>query len=298
MKYDEFKNSIDCITPDAHFQTRLKAKVESNQRKIKKSKKPVILGLVSVMVLAVVVTGLGANDLIGTNKIITQSSNVESDEMKTACKTVMLVYAKDGKTSEKPLQLDVETPLDYTIKAVDIRNKSDEEIEQLREQLNESNSQISADGVLSFRHSTERLDNVLVQQKSFNSFSLNIKNPENVEQIILQTNTKYWLLCYTDFRDNVDLQDKFPRGQKLTLDGKTFTEILKASSEKGYDNFYVELNHSDSLCSAINDNPDIDYKAFNDTLKFTVSYKDGSLEQSIINISLDDSGKLYAKPIS
>lgn len=304
MKYDDFKNSLDFVKPDAHLQTRLKAKVEGAQNKTKKSKKPVILGLVSVMALAVVVTGLGVNDLIGTDKVITSDHSVsaptqsDSATCKVALLFVNIVYANDKKISEKPLPLDVETPLNYTIKAVDIRNKSDEEIDRLREQLNESDSQISADGVLSFRYNTEYLDNVIVQEKSFNSFSLNIKNPKNVEQIILQTNTKYWCLCYTDFRDNVDLQDKFPRGQKLTLDGKTFTEILKASSEKGYDNFNVELNHSDSLCSAINDNPDIDYKAFNDTLKFTVFYKDGSLEQSIINISLDDRGKLYAKPIS
>ena len=43
MKYDEFKNSIDSVNPDAHLQTRLKARVEEtsgkNTKKIKNTPK-------------------------------------------------------------------------------------------------------------------------------------------------------------------------------------------------------------------------------------------------------------------
>ena len=104
MKYDDFKISVDFVKPDAHLQTRLKAKVDGAQNKTKKSKRSVILGLVSVMALAVVVTGLGVNDLIGTDKVLTSKHSVSaptqsnSETCKIAPGFVNIVYANDEKS--------------------------------------------------------------------------------------------------------------------------------------------------------------------------------------------------------
>ena len=142
MKYDDFKNSLDFVKPDAHLQTRLKAKVEGAQNKTKKSKKPVILGLVSVMALAVVVTGLGVNDLIGTDKVITSDHSVsaptqsDSATCKVAPGFVNIVYANDKKSYAMDVsEISVESPPYCQIGAWSIKGKSEAEINDMREQI-------------------------------------------------------------------------------------------------------------------------------------------------------------------
>lgn len=283
MKQEDLNKVFDSIEPDAYLKTRLEAKVNSADKKRKSIKKPIIATISTVLCLLVLFS-IGRIDLAKNNNIV---NNDNSSSF------VMVAYAKEGVIGERTLQLGVETPIDYKLKAYDIRNKSESEIEALKEQLRQENQTVrEEETAFEIKAKTESLENILLQRIVKNAFVLDIEDPSDVKSIELKTNTDYWYLNYCDRRDNVDIEKRFPKGQELIIDGDTFVELVKANINSGYDMFCINLEHDMKLCSTVNDNPNVDMSMFDDTLTFTVEYKDGKIEQSKINISLNQDGIL------
>lgn len=288
MKQEDLNKVFDSIEPDAYLKTRLEAKVNSADKKRKSIKKPIIATISTVLCLLVLFS-IGRIDLAKNNNIV-NNDNPSS--------FVMVAYAKEGVIGERTLQLGVETPIDYKLKAYDIRNKSESEIEALKEQLRQENQTVrEEETAFEIKAKTESLENILLQRIVKNAFVLDIEDPSDVKSIELKTNTDYWYLNYCDRRDNVDIEKRFPKGQELIIDGDTFVELVKANINSGYDMFCINLEHDMKLCSTVNDNPNVDMSMFDDTLTFTVEYKDGKIEQSKINISLNQDGTLTIKLI-
>lgn len=288
MKQEDLNKVFDSIEPDAYLKTRLEAKVNSADKKRKSIKKPIIATISTVLCLLVLFS-IGRIDLAKNNNIV---NNDNSSSF------VMVAYAKEGVIGERTLQLGVETPIDYKLKAYDIRNKSESEIEALKEQLRQENQTVrEEETAFEIKAKTESLENILLQRIVKNAFVLDIEDPSDVKSIELKTNTDYWYLNYCDRRDNVDIEKRFPKGQELIIDGDTFVELVKANINSGYDMFCINLEHDMKLCSTIDDNPNVDMSMFDDTLTFTVEYKDGKIEQSKINISLNQDGTLTIKLI-
>lgn len=269
-----------------------------NNMSKKLSIKKVILPIAAMVAcLAVFVTGLFAGGVFKQEPNIMETPQTSTQTQSTISKIaqgfVMIAYAKGDIIEQQPLKLGVETPIEYKLKSYDIRNKNEVEIESLKEQLHQENQLVKEQkDIFKIQAKTEYLDNILLQQIVKNAFVLDIKNPSTVKNIKMKTNTDYWYLNYLDIRETVDLEKQFPRGQELNIDGDTFAELMQALNANGTEMFYVNLEHDMNLCSTIDKNPDVDMSMFDDTITFTVEYKNGKIEQSNINISLKQDGIL------
>ena len=329
MKYDEFKNSLDFVKPDAHLQTRLKAKVEGAQNKTKKSKKPVILGLVSVMALAVVVTGLGANDLIGTDKVLTSEHSVsaptqsDSATCKAAPGFVNIVYANDEKTNAMDVgDISVDSPPYCQIGAWSIKNKSEAEINDMREQIYEDFKLVKGfvgenEVYFSTLCTIERMDNVLVYSAYCGAFDFDLSEEDyaNVKEIrVTNSNQKYGEMeivaedslfdenlkrkcgnVQADEAENTYIKNR--NTKYASLSGDRFRRCMKL--EKNNDTrFRINWKMSDAFYELFNENPDVDLTKIKDTLTFEVVFNDDSVSKSVVDISFDKNGNMKTKPAS
>lgn len=296
MKPDEIKKAVNSVKVDAFMQTRLKQKVESKVNKRKSTAKPLISSVLAVCMLAAV--GLYATHYDVKDNNFTSTEAQSTNDSKSYLDTVMVVYAQDGKIENKKLKLNVTTPLKYSLKVYDIRNKSEKEIEALKDRLRKQNQdEENSNGIVEYKRGTEYLDNIILQKAIYNSFVLDIDDPTAVKQIELKTNTDYWYFNYRDSRDGVELENMFPQGNDLTIDGDTYVQLIEENKRDGYDMLCINLEHDMNLCCAIDKNPDIDLSTFDDTLTFIVEYKNGVVEESNVAISLDDNGVLNIKLI-
>lgn len=294
MNRKEYKKSMSGIHPSDQVVERIMDM--TNDKKARKGLTFKRLASTALALAILVGGGYGVNQLID-NESTRIENNTHSVQRTVNPLSVMVAYAEDGETKEKVLELGVNTPIKYNLEIYDIRNKSEKEIEKLKDELRSSNLQIKEENLdtLSVITGTESLDNIILRKMIYNSFVLDIKDPTTVKSINLKTNTEFWYLNYFDQRDDVTLENAFPKGKDLTIDGETYAELLEALKEHGYEGFYINLEHDMNLCSAIDKNPEIDLSNFNDTLTFTVEYKDGTVEQAKIDISLNQNGALDIK---
>lgn len=329
MKYDDFKNSLDFVKPDAHLQTRLKAKVEGAQNKTKKSKKPVVLGLVSVMALAVVVTGLGANDLIGTDKVLTSEHSVsvptqsDSATSKVAPGFVNIVYANDEKAYAMDVSdISVESPPFCQIGASNIKGKSEAEINAVIDQIHKNVKLIEGFvGLNEVYFSTslqiERMDNALVYSLYCGAFDFDLSEDDyaNVKEIrVTNSNQKYGEMeivaedslfdenlkrkcgnAQADEAENTYIKNR--NTKYASLSGDRFRRCMKL--EKNHDaRFEINWKMSDAFYELFDENPDVDLTKIKDTLTFEVVFNDDSVSKSVVDITFDKNGNMKAKPAS
>lgn len=331
MKYDDFKNSLDFVKPEAHLQTRLKAKVEVAQNKTKKSKKPVVLGLVSVMALAVVVTGLGANDLIGTDKVLTSEHSVsaptqsDSATCKAAPGFVNIVYANDKKSYAMDVsEISVESPPYCQIGAWSIKGKSEAEINDMREQIHKDFELVKGfvgenEVYFSTAWHIERMDNALVYSAYCGAFDFDLSEDDyaNVKEIrVTNSNKKYGemeivaedslfdenlkridgkTLADADELENIYIKNR--NTKYASLSGDRFRRCMKL--EKNNDaRFRINWKMSNEFYELFDENPDVDLTKIKDTLTFEVVFNDDSVSKSVVDISFDKNGNMKAKPAS
>lgn len=331
MKYDDFKNSLDFVKPDAHLQTRLKAKVEGAQNKTKKSKKPVILGLVSVMALAVVVTGLGVNDLIGTDKVITSDHSVsaptqsDSATCKVAPGFVNIVYANDKKSYAMDVsEISVESPPYCQIGAWSIKGKSEAEINDMREQIHKDFELVKGfvgenEVYFSTAWHIERMDNALVYSAYCGAFDFDLSEDDyaNVKEIrVTNSNKKYGemeivaedslfdenlkridgkTLADADELENIYIKNR--NTKYASLSGDRFRRCMKLE-KIGDASFRINWKMSNEFYELFDENPDVDLTKIKDTLTFEVVFNDDSVSKSVVDISFDKNGNMKAKPAS
>lgn len=329
MKYDDFKNSLDFVKPDVHLQTRLKAKVEGAQNKTKKSKKPVILGLVSVMALAVVVTGLGANDLIGTDKVLTSKNSVsaptqsDSATCKVAPGFVNIVYANDEKAYAMDVsEISVESPPYCQIGAWSIKGKSEAEINDLTDGIHKDFKLVKGfvgenEVYFSTALQIERMDNALVYSAYCGAFDFDLSEDDyaNVKEIrVTNSNQKYGEMeivaedllfdknlkrkcgnVQADEAENTYIKNR--NTKYASLSGDRFRRCMEL--EKNHDaRFRINWKMSDAFYELFDENPDIDLTKIKDTLTFEVVFNDDSVSKSVVDISFDKNGNMKAKPAS
>lgn len=331
MKYDDFKNSLDFVKPDAHLQTRLKAKVEGAQNKTKKSKKPVILGLVSVMALAVVVTGLGVNDLIGTDKVITSDHSVsaptqsDSATCKVAPGFVNIVYANDKKSYAMDVsEISVESPPYCQIGAWSIKGKSEAEINDMREQIHKDFELVKGfvgenEVYFSTAWHIERMDNALVYSAYCGAFDFDLSEDDyaKVKEIrVTNSNKKYGemeivaedslfdenlkridgkTLADADELENIYIKNR--NTKYASLSGDRFRRCMELE-KTGDASFRINWKMSNEFYELFDENPDVDLTKIKDTLTFEVVFNDDSVSKSVVDISFDKNGNMKTKPAS
>ena len=324
MKYDDFKNSIDSVKPDAHLQTRLKARVgESSGKSTKKIKKPVLLGLVSVMALAVVVTGLGAKDLIGDDKVVTFGQTASVSTQKAAPGFVDIVYANDEKTYAMDVSdISVDSPPYCQIGAWSIKGKSEDEIEdmfnQIREDFKLVEGFVGEDEVyFSTSLHTERMDNTIIYSAYCGAFDFDLSEDDyaNVKEIrVTNSNQKLGEMeivaedalfdknlkrkCGNVQADEAENTYITNRNKKyVSLSGDRFRRCMKLE-KNGNGRFRINWKMSDAFYELLDENPDTDFTKIKDSLTFEVVFNDDSVSKSIVNVSFDKNGNMKTAPSS
>ena len=299
---ENYKNTFSKICPSNESIERALNVIKENKESKKIKIAPVIA---AVACFAVVITGVLGGSAISTRLNSVGTSNVQTSDSKLLKLTdgaVIIAYAEDNKIEAKELELGVNVPLQYKFTITDVRGKSDKEKEEIIENERKINKSMMdsdfKDDVYVARSGVEALDNVIIRRFVLNSFAIQANNPDNIESVNIKCNTDYWELSYYDYRD-VEPENKFTIGTNLTISGDVLDGIIKHISSEEINNNFIQINlrHSIDMCSSIDKNPNIDLSNFDDTLTFTVNYKDNTKAVSVIEIGFDDEGNLHAKAV-
>lgn len=292
MEKNEFKNCINAISPDVHLKTRLKAKVLSAAEKPHKGQKklfvPAVSAVLCVAVFALCITNLPAKDALTTSPGKAESTAGTSTA--TGWGGVMLAYAADGEGETQYLELGVTVPLSYKMKVTDLRGLSEKERDAVIEkESREYKAEIDA---LLYYGGYDVMENVLICRTVSNQYTLDIDDPASVENIHL-TCTEYGLLGYPDFRNSVETANAFLTGTDLTIPGDVYAQIMELEAA-GESHFGIDWRTSGEMDEAIDADPDKPLSSYSDTLTFTVNFKDGTVAQSVVELTFDDDGNLTA----
>lgn len=291
MNRREYKKSMSGVRPSEQTIERIFTMTVDKKAKKNHAFKRIASATLALAIL--VGCGYGASQLVSKNndiEIVKSTKNAIVEAVNPL--SVMVAYAEDGVVNQVPLKLGTETPVYYQLDIIEINGASEDEIEKKVESLMDDNSFFENKKVTEVRLSTERHDGFLLRQAIANSFVLGIEKPENVKNITLKSNSGYWRFDYRDYSKGIENEDAFVKGQSLDIDGDTYVGLIKYDKEHYTDALEINLNHTEKLCEEIEKNPKLDLSKFNDTLTFTVEYKDGSVEQANIDISLNQNGRM------
>lgn len=290
---ENYKNTFSQIHPSDESVERV---INMTKNKNKRIKFVPALAAVACMAIIGTVIGKGAiSPQINPVKNEVTQSSTNSIISKMTDSNILIAYAdEEDNISTKPLELNVATSLKINIKVTDIRDKSEDEIEAIREKIRMERETVSENGVKSVHYSTERLENILLSNIVFDYFAIEVKDPDAIDSIEMKCNTDYWKLTYMNSSDIPS--ESFVHGTDLKVDGDELKKIMDIHE---YDDlFEVKIDHSYELCSAIDKNPDINMSTFDDTLTFVTNYKDGTKAKSVINIGFDKNGTFVVTAVS
>lgn len=303
----EYKEIFNEIRPDDEL---LEGVFESAEKRINRHIPKKIIAC--TMCLAVIVAGCFAY-----NNFNSPSQNDTTDNKTMNSNTfsnTIVAYASDD-TPPTLLKADVETKLQYQIVITDIRNMSDDEVENIISKHLEKIRSGDTNNIhfqLSLTHSCLSLDNAIVNEYTGDFFDIHIENPDEVESITVSNQSDYglaeivskdWLYDENNTmkdRDEMSSEEReefsekiFIRGHKVTLDGERYARD-KAIEKEGEKCFEIHWEMAQPFYDAINENPDMDLSAIRDVMTFTVEYKDATSESADIQITFDSEGYMHA----
>ncbi len=281
MKKDDFKKSIDNITPDAYMGNRLRAKITAdmpirNNRRVTVSITAFCLAFAIIFGVAFLTPPAAPTIQPTTNNSVVESKTINPFII------VASAAEADGAevvTENKVLELNEEHPYEMYLKVKDVRGLSDEQkgeyVLDLAEDFEEYGlTEKVFDTVRAMVCTTE---NIALIQYAFNDFKFDLENIENAKSINVKNTSKYGQMVH-----NYNLP-KFggpEHGNDITINSKDY-DFEKSS-------FYWD--HTDEMEKAFNENINTPFSTFNDTITFTVEYNDGSKAIGVVDLVFDDSG--------
>ncbi|MDE5984818.1 MAG: hypothetical protein K2H13_06170 [Eubacterium sp.] len=303
----EYKEIFNEINPDDEL---LESIFESTKKRPHKHTPKRILAC--AMCLAVIISGgFAYNGFFPPLPNDTaNNTTISSDKLNH----IIVAYASDD-TPPTPLKADVETKLQYQIVITDIRNMSDDEVEniigkRLEQFTNEYTSNIHFQS--SLIQTCQRLDNAIVEEYTADFFDINIDNPNDIKAITVSNQSDYGSaeIVSKDFLFDEDsnikdrgemsseeseelLEKTFVKGHKVTLDGERYVKD-KALEERGGKCFEIHWKMDQPFYDALNENPNMDLSAISDIMTFTIDYKNGTSERADIQITFDSEGYMHA----
>ena len=286
MKKDDFKKSIDNINPDTHMGNRLKAKITANTVPVKRNRQ-VTLSIVSFCLAFAIIFGVGF--LIPSKTPAPQQNSTENTvpQNKTVNAFIMVAGAANSESTEtatvnKTLELNEEYPYEVYLKVRDIRNLSDDEISKIQNELDDVFNKYCAEKNFDVGRAVLcGSENIVMTICAFNEFKLDLEDTENIKSINVKNTSKYGQMVYDTNKPTYNAPE---HGNDFTVDGKDF-DFEKSS-------FY--WSHTEELEKAFEENINTPYSTFNDTITFTVEYKDGSKAIGVVELVFDDSGNATA----
>ncbi len=319
MKLNEFKNAVDLINVDEYFQSRLKEKVtEQCAKKNRIFKKPAILGLVSVMVFAIVVAGLGINNItVKNNDNVTSQNGISSGISRVVSGFVMIAYADDKKTYTSNIEGFEMSDFPFCkIGVSDIKNKTEEEISNIiKQKKDEFHNYNDSTKYLQSHFTCERMNDTLVYFTTFGAFDFDLNesdyssvkeirvsnlNPEISEMEIVAQDAMY--------DENLQLKDNsidytnlvyITNYQKsyASVSGERFRRCMELE-KTGNADFQINWKMANSLYETIDKNPDFDFTDIKDTVIFEVVYNNDAISKSVIDVAFDKNGNMKITPKS
>lgn len=295
MKKDDFKKSIDNINPDTYMGKRLKAKITANTAPLKKNRQ-IILNVTAFCLAIAIVFGVGflapqpeeniTKQQSTTGNIVAQNKKVRS--------FIMVASAADVENTEyteetekttiiKALELNEEVCMyGIQLKVCGISGLSDSEIEKIEKEFNDIFDEYCAKNDFDRgRAQIHVQDNVIMNLCLFNEFVLDLDDVENVVSINVKNTSIYSEMVHSYYTP----------GFYVPEHGNDFNVYTE---DYGYESYAFYWEPTEEMGKAFDENINTPFSTFNDTITFTVEYKDGSKAIGIVDLVFDDEGKATA----
>lgn len=291
MKKDDFKKSIDNITPDAYMGNRLKAKITTDMPV--RNNRRVTVSITAFCLAFAIVFGVAflTPPVAPTVQTTTNNSTVESS--KTINPFIIVASAAEAEgeeavTENKVLELNEEYPYEMYLKVKDARGLSDVEKGELIDVLEAELEKCYTENKWLVRITEIGVsENIVFAQNTFNEFKLELEDTENIKSINVKNTSKYGQMVYNTNKPTFKVPEQgnfinigWEHGNDLSANGQDF-DFEKSS-------FYWD--HTEEMEKAFNENINTPFSTFNDTITFTVEYNDGSKAIGVVDLVFDDSG--------
>ena len=288
-------------------------------------KKSILLPIIAVAsCFVVLIVGAFGNDHI--NNIVSNYNdepvtNSSTSISKVAPGGVIVAFASDEAVDVMGHDYSINVPMKSKIGAIDIRGKSQAEIDKLVDELYEKydlvdwnfpSFEISDKNVLTLLDvNTTTYDNAIIYQfrNGFFDFDLDSQIAKNVKEIRVKNESPYARMRITSmsvYYQDGKLRDNYGGYSKgihyINIDSNDFVGISGEEyqkdvelSEKFGRLFGISWEMSTDFVKLLNENPNYDLSQISDTVTFEVEFNDGTVSQSVVNVSLDKNGYMYAK---
>lgn len=296
MKKDDFKKSIDNINPDAYMGNRLKAKITTNTVPVKRNRQ-VTLSITAFCLAFAIIFGVGFISQPQTPAPQQNTTENTIPQNKTVNAFIMVASAANSESTEtatvnKTLELNEEYPYEVYLKVRDIRGLSDAETLKIENELDDVFNKYCAEK--KFDTGSAELcvkENIIMTICTFNEFKLDLDDTENIKSINVKNTSKYGQMVYNTNKPTFNAPEHgnfinigWEHGNNLSANGEDF-DFEKSS-------FY--WSHTEEMEKAFDENINIPFSTFNDTITFTVEYKDGSKAIGVVDLVFDDDGNATA----
>ena len=286
MKKEDFIQAIDNIEPDAYMKNRLKAKIFTAENSSKKAKKIPRIIIALCLTLAIVFgAGLFAAPQTPGNSFEQTSPQIFSPEIIKAF--VVIASAAENETSQtqtanQTLELNKEYDYGVSLKIIDIRSLSSEEKADTLNELNNLLSHYSMESGFSLGRSMVcQGDSFYFACCSVNEFKLNLENSEKIKSVTVTNKSEYGEMVFDPHKPSFKAPE---HGHNITISGEDFDCTTSG--------FYWNTN--EEAVKAIEQNINLPFSAFNDTITFTAEYIDGSKTTAVVELNFDNSGDATA----
>ncbi|MCM1286057.1 MAG: hypothetical protein NC213_05985 [Acetobacter sp.] len=324
MRKEDIKNCIDNIEPDLYMQTRIKAGMPDGKKKINMLK-PIVSCCMAFLLITGGVFGISyksnnENNILTENKSSSISS-VKSEKKASYEGGVIIAYAYDNEQSYTKAMyktLNTSVPAMYKIGVIDLKGKTEEESEQLIKEDREKNrlieGEINGEPVYFMTTNRQKLfPNICINQYSCGVFDLNIKNYQQVKEIRVYNESEYGeiKIMSMDLNFNDDGTRKndgidYTKGIYISnyelpyasLSGERYIKDINLTKKLNTRIFGISWTMSGSLYDVLNNNPNMDLSEITDVMTIVVEFKDGSQAKSMVDISFDKEGFMYAENTS
>ena len=288
MKKEDFKKSIDNINPDAYMGNRLKAKITTVKIPVKRNKQ-VTLSITAFCLAFAIIFGVGflvPQPDENTTKQQSTTGNIATQNKKVN-PFIMVASAANSESTEtatvnKTLELNEEYPYEVYLKVSDIRNLSDEKISKIQNELDDVFNKYCAEKNFDVgRAELCGSENIIMTICTFNEFKLDLDDTENIKSINVKNTSKYGRMVYDNNKPTFDMPE---HGNDFMVNAEDFN----------FDGGCFYWAHTEEMEKAFAENINTPYSTFNDTITFTVEYKDGSKAVGVVDLVFDDDGNATA----
>lgn len=302
MNKNDIKSAIDEVKPSPYLKTRVMAKASATAVPKKK-----YLGLKSgvavALCLAIIGTTVGITNSKNDSNLIPETTNAIYSS-KSAVGFAMIAYAKDNGEQIKEDFLATKTPLKYNINLTDIRGKSEQEIEKLMKSSSDKIETMELpEDVVSAQQGTERLDNILLTRTEYNFFDLDIPTDveESIKEIRVANTSKYGEMViecpdvfYNDngeyiYGNEQNIMVGFITGNNIVLKGERYAKTKRLNL-----NFGIHWQPTTEMYHLLDQKQTDGFKDVTDTITFEVEFKDNTISKSVIDITFDTNGNMFA----